>query len=85
MTPCTHGSPVIMYYCAINEHMKEKFYQMVNLYDPVIENEEQDIVLGDPCFYYKGKILLSVCSHENYGTLFLDEVQYEEFIKIKLL
>jgi regulator of sigma D len=84
MTLSTHGSPVIMYYCAINDYMKEKFYQMDDLFQPVIQNEEQGIVLDDPCFYDRGKIILSVCTHENYGTLFLDEVQYEEFKKLKI-
>ncbi|MDF2590276.1 MAG: hypothetical protein K0S41_4119 [Anaerocolumna sp.] len=84
MTPSTHGAPVTIYYCTINDYLKEKFYQMYDLFDPVIRIEEQDIVLDNPSFYNKGKLMLSVCSHENYGTLFLDEVQYDEFKKLIL-
>lgn len=84
MTPCTYGGPHAIYYFNIIEHIKKQFYHMKELFEPVIANEAEELRLDDPTFYKEGKIILLVCSHEGYATLFLNEDQYNEFIKLNV-
>lgn len=83
ITPCTKGgSPRVMYYFELEDAIKELFYNMDELFHPVIRDDEKIILLDDPVLYNNGEIILSICSHEQYGSLYLNEAQYTEFKKL---
>jgi hypothetical protein len=84
MTPCTYGGPHVMYYFIIEEHIKEEFYDMKELFQPVITNEAEELRLDDPTFYKEGNIFMLVCSHEGYASLFLNQLQYNDFKKLNV-
>jgi len=79
MTPCTVGGPKVMYFLKIEDRIKAQCCRMSDLFEPVIRDSEKELLLDDPTFYKEGKIVMTVCSHEQYATLFLDEKQYGEF------
>lgn len=79
ITPCTLGGACVLYYFEIEENIKKRFYEMEELFRCVIKEDEW--YLDDPVFYKAGEIVLSVCSHEGYATMFLTEMQYNEFLK----
>lgn len=79
MTPCTSGQPHTIYYFHPEENIRAQFYNMKDLFQAVIINEEFDLLLDDPTFYKEGNILLLICSHEKYATLFLRKEQYDDF------
>ncbi|NLP34160.1 MAG: hypothetical protein GX359_03085 [Clostridiales bacterium] len=82
MTPSTYGGPKVMYYFRPEENLLREFYNMKTLFDSVIKNDEKQLLLDDPTFYREGKILLLVCSHEKYASLFVNEKLYNEFAKL---
>lgn len=82
ITPCTSGSPTVMYYFELEDTIKELFYNMDELFHPVIRDEENSLLLDDPVLYKRGEIILSICSHEQYGSLYLNEAQYTDFKKL---
>lgn len=84
MTPCTMGGPCVMYYLKAEENIKARFYEMEDLFQPVITDEGKELSLDDPTLYKEGEILLVVCSHENYASLFLTGEQYEEFKSLEV-
>ena len=84
MTPCTYGAPQVIYYLISEESIKHQIYNMKELFQPVITNEVEELRLDDLTFYKEGKIFMLVCSHEGYATLFLNEVQYNVFSKLKV-
>jgi len=81
-TPCTSGGPRVMYYFELEDAIKRLFYNMDELFHPVIRDDENNLFLDDPVLYNHGEIILSVCSHERYGSLYLNEDQYSEFKKL---
>lgn len=82
ITPCTSGGPMVMYYFELEDAIKELFYNMDELFHPVISDEEKNLLLDDPVLYKHGEIILSICSHERYGSLYLNEAHYAEFKKL---
>jgi len=84
MTPCTYGAPHIIYYFIFEEDIKKQFYNMKELFQLVFANEVGEFRLDDPTFYKEGNIFMLVCSHEGYATLIFNEVQYNDFRKLKL-
>ncbi len=83
-TPCTSGGPHVMYYLESEERIKSCFFQMTELFDAVIKAEDKGLLLDDPTIYREGKMVLMVCSHERYASLFLTEEQYAEFKKLNI-
>ena len=79
ITPCTLGGACVMYYFEVEDNIKKRFYEMEELFSRVMEDNEW--YLDDPVFYKAGKIVLSICSHEGYATLYLTEIPYKEFLK----
>jgi hypothetical protein len=84
MTPCTMGGPQVMYFLTVEAHIMDQFYRMKDLFEPVISDEERELRLDDPAFYKEGKIVMVVCSHEQYASLFLDDKQYGDFKKLNI-
>jgi hypothetical protein len=84
MTPCTMGGPCVMYYLKPEENIKARFYEMTDLFQPVITDESTELRLDDPTLYKEGEIVLVVCSHESYASLLLTEEQYEDFKELNI-
>ncbi len=84
ITPYTIGGPNVLYYLAIEENLKSRLYQMKDLFEAVITDTELKLHLDDPAFYKEGKIVLVVCSHAQYASLYLSDKQYEEFQVLKI-
>lgn len=84
ITPCTIGGEKVMYFFEIEDVIKNQFFEMEELFRPVIGNEATSTYLDDPVFYKDNEIILSLCSHERYATLYLTEIQYEDFRQLNI-
>lgn len=84
MTPSTFGGPQVLYYLKIEPKLIHDFNNMKSLFDPVIKNDEKNLVLADPTFYKEGKILLLVSTLERHASLFLTKELYQEFAKLDI-
>lgn len=84
ITPCTIGGAKVMYFFEIEDAIKHRFYEMEELFYPVIKNETKMLYLDDPVFYKDNEIVLSICSHERYANLYLIESQYEVFKSLEI-
>jgi hypothetical protein len=84
ITPCTLGGAKVMYFFEIEDAIKHQFCEMEELFHPVIVDETTALLLDDPVFYKDNDIILSICSHERYATLYLTESQYEDFRSLEI-
>ena len=84
ITPCTVGGEKVMYFFEIEDAIKHQFYEMEDLFSHVIKNETAALYLDDPVFYKENDIILTICSHESYATLYLTESQYEDFRSLEI-
>ena len=66
------------------EHVESYIEKMSNWDSAIQLSYNPYIALEDPAFYKKGKLLVSICSHEKMGDLFLSKTQYETFHELRL-
>lgn len=77
-THCTTGSPSVVYSFSASEELKKLFHNLKVL-TWYFKDVKGEYLAEDPAFYYKDKLICSICSHERYIFLHLEEEQVEEF------
>lgn len=80
ITPTTEGPIMQQYHIKIGELLKNIEENMTSIFSfPYsINNEEYENLT-----FYKGdKVVFSICSHENYASVMLDDAQKKEFQKM---
>lgn len=78
-THCTmSGQPAVVYTFELRKQLKNQFLKMEEVFSPVFV-QEGNIYIDDPAFYRNGRLIVSICSHERYGTMYLTEEEYEKF------
>ncbi len=80
-THCTLGGPCVVYSFPNTEKLQDLFRQMELLTWP-LKTEAGEILAYDPAFYSQDNLVCSICSHERYITLHLDQVQADEFYSL---
>ncbi|HCC08037.1 MAG TPA: hypothetical protein DEP72_07785 [Clostridiales bacterium] len=81
-TTVTRGPVFEMCYFRIGVQFELLLESMKHLYDyPYII---QDVNFEDIAFYQKDKIILAICSHEEFSLLNLDEAWYKEFVELEI-
>ncbi len=80
---CTTSTAVMENYTfSLNDSLKQVFFKMDNIFSNVEIIDE--LIMDDPAFYKDNNVFLSICSHEQYATLNISEVEYEEFRQLNI-
>lgn len=77
-THCTISDAAVVYTFGLEENLKACFLEMEEIFQPVYVCED-GFCLDDPAFYQEGRLIVAICSHERYGTMYLTEEEYEHF------
>lgn len=77
-THCTLGGAAVVYTFSLEDNLKACFMKMEDIFQP-IHLCEDDFYLEDPAFYQDNRLIVTICSHEKYGTMYLSEEEYRQF------
>lgn len=77
-THCTTGGPRVVYSFSVNEELKKRFRNLEVL-TCYFKDEKGSYLADNPAFYCKDKLICSICSHESYIFLHLEEEQMNVF------
>ncbi|MHC1748936.1 MAG: leucine-rich repeat domain-containing protein [Cellulosilyticaceae bacterium] len=83
-THCTVGPLKVVYYFQADDNIKQRFECMNDLYEPIMLGDDNSLMMDDPAFYKGEERIGSICSHEDMGSLVLEEFEYNEFRKFRI-
>lgn len=83
-THCTQGGPQVVYSFENEAKIQARLKAAKTIFDRVVLDEKEEFELEDPGFYKDGKLICSICSHEQMGSLLLDEAQYKVFRLLRI-